>query len=226
MHSTQVLEAIERAISVERLDRYKAAAGRDLAVAIALYEQNIALSEAVFGLLHGLEVAVRNQLHCALSTHFGTPMWFFAPGAPLSAYAKDKATAAQRSAGGTTATPGKIVAELNFGFWCNLTARNYHWSLWQPCLHKAFPQGRLARAHIHGRLETIRMLRNRIAHNERVLTGQGSLYAGAGTVLQLNVIIECAGWIDAELAKWLTSSYRYCEAASVLADVASRGVAL
>ena len=80
--------------------------------------------------------------------------------------------------------------------------------------------------HIHGRLETIRMLRNRIAHHERVLTGQGALYAGAGTVLQLNAIVECAGWIDAELATWLTSRYRYREADSALADLASRGVAL
>jgi hypothetical protein len=224
--SAQTLEAIKRAISTERLDRYQTATGGDHAAAIALYEQNIALSEAVFGLLHGLEVAVRNRMHEVLSAHFRTQMWFFAPGVPLSEYARDKANEARRGAGGTAAPPGKIVAELNFGFWCNLTARSYHWSLWQPCLHKAFPQRRLSRTYIHGRLETIRKLRNRIAHHERVLTGQGALYASSGSLLHLDEIIECAEWIDAALNAWLTSRFRCREAASILSELANKGITL
>jgi hypothetical protein len=61
-HSPEALKAIERAISRERLKRYLAAAGNDLRAAVILCEQNIALSEAVFGLLHGLEVAIRNRI--------------------------------------------------------------------------------------------------------------------------------------------------------------------
>jgi hypothetical protein len=71
-HSPQLLTQIELAVSRERLNRYLAATSQDLSEAVSLYEQNIALSEMTFGLLHGLEVAVRNSMHDRLSAHFGT----------------------------------------------------------------------------------------------------------------------------------------------------------
>jgi hypothetical protein len=60
-HSPQLLTEIERAISRERLKRYLIATAQNLVEAISLYEQNVALSEMTFGLLHGLEVALRNS---------------------------------------------------------------------------------------------------------------------------------------------------------------------
>ncbi len=53
-----------------------AATGNDLALALDLYEKNVAVSEALFGLLHGLEVAVRNSLHHTLSTDLGIADWY------------------------------------------------------------------------------------------------------------------------------------------------------
>jgi hypothetical protein len=114
------------------------------------------------------------------------------------------------------ATPGKVVAELSFGFWCALAGRHYHWTLWQPCLHRVFPGVRLPRPHIHGRLENIRLLRNRIAHHERVLTGAEVLYAAVGTYLSLNDLAECAGWLNPHLRTWLTGKFRYVAAQQIL----------
>ena len=75
------------------------------------------LSEALYGLLRGLEVAVRNAEHDALTAGYGTPAWYDA--APLSLYWKDqiaKATAKSCLGG----KPGNVVPELTFGFWVDL----------------------------------------------------------------------------------------------------------
>lgn len=131
-HSPHLLTEIERAVSRERLKRYLTATAQNLGDAVSLYEQNVALSEMTFGLLHGLEVAIRNSMHDQLSAHFATPRWYTV--APLSSYSLDKVHAAVRDAGGLNASPGKVVAELMFGFWTDLAAQRYHWSLWQPTL--------------------------------------------------------------------------------------------
>jgi hypothetical protein len=225
-HSPHALIEIERAISRERLKRYLTATGNNLSSAVAVYEQNVAVSEAVFGLLHGLEVAIRNGMHEVLTVYCGTPRWFQSSAAALTAYGQDKVAAAIRDAGGQSASAGKVVAEFTFGFWSNLAARGYHWTLWQPCLHRAFPAVRLARPVVHARLELIRTLRNRIAHHERVLTSQRVLYAGSGLFIPLTSLHECAYWLGPELATWLATSYRYAAAAAVLDQVAASGIAL
>jgi hypothetical protein len=225
-HSPYALVEIERAVSPERRKRYLAATGNDLACAVALYEHNVALSEAVFGLLHILEVAIRNGMHQALSAHYGTPRWFQSATVPLTLYGQDKVAAAVREAGGLSASPGKVVAELTFGFWSNLAARCYHWTLWQPCLHRAFPAARLSRPIVHARLESIRTLRNRIAHHEPVLTSRRALNAGSGVFLPLTDLLECAEWLGPELALWLQARYRYAEAADVLGQIAASRIAL
>ena len=60
-YTIEFLASIDRVISQERLSRYLAATNGDIGEALELYEHNIAISEALFGFLHGLEVAVREQ---------------------------------------------------------------------------------------------------------------------------------------------------------------------
>jgi hypothetical protein len=218
-HSPRFLAEIELAVSRERLKRYLAATSQDLGEAVQLYEQNVALSEMTFGILHGLEVAVRNSMHDRLSAHFGTPRWYSV--APLSAYSQDKINAAIRDAGGPTASPGKVVAELMFGFWTDLAAQRYHWSLWQPCLSGAFPRIRLARPMIHRRLEDIRWLRNRVAHHEPILTSAGSLYVGHHRSVSLEQIAECGDWISPAIGGWFRTYFRFAQATAIVNTVAA-----
>ncbi len=213
-HSPQMLKEIERAVSRERLKRYLVATSQDLERAVSLYEQNVALSEMTFGLLHGLEVAIRNSMHDQLSLHFKTPRWFNA--APLSNYSQDKIAAAIRDAGGPTASPGKVVAELMFGFWTDLAAQRYHWTLWQPCLSVAFPHVKLARPIIHRRLEDIRWLRNRVAHHEPILTSGGLLYVGHQRRISLTQLAECGDWISPSVGAWLRTNFRFVDAAAIV----------
>jgi hypothetical protein len=212
-HSTQLLQEIERAVSRERLKRYLTATAQNLGEAISLYEQNAALAEMTFGLLHCLEVTVRNSMHDRLTAHFGTPRWFRA--APLSTYSQDKINAAIHDAGGPMASPGKVVAELMFGFWTDLTAQRYHWSLWQPCLSAAFPNVRLARPLIHRRLEDIRWLRNRVAHHEPIMTSRGVLYVGHQRQISLQQLAECVDWISPAVGGWFRAEFRFAAAAIV-----------
>ena len=69
---------------------------------------------------------------------------------------------------GYAVTPARMVAELTFGFWVRLTASVYEKTIWVKHLHKIFPI-RLPRKQLFQRLDTIKQLRNRIAHHERIV---------------------------------------------------------
>src|SRR3954454_4376802 len=74
-YSPAFLADLERTISAARLSRYMRAAGGDHPMALRLYEDNMAISEARFGVLHGLEGAVRNSIHYQLSADLGIVDW-------------------------------------------------------------------------------------------------------------------------------------------------------
>lgn len=132
-----------------------------------------------------------------------------------------------KSKAGSGATPGKVVAELNFGFWPNLVSSRFD-KFWLPCLHRAFPFATVPRRVIHGRLDTIRLLRNRIAHHERVLTTGNKLYTGhaAAPYLTLPGILECARWVSPDIAAWLETKFRYAQAKTLLMAASQSGVML
>jgi hypothetical protein len=57
------LLTLERRISAERFAPYRLAAGNDSQRAIRLYERNLELSMAFWGVLSDLEILVRNSMH-------------------------------------------------------------------------------------------------------------------------------------------------------------------
>jgi hypothetical protein len=62
------LTSLTASISQERLQRYVTMAGRDAAQALRFYMWNMALSEALYGSLQGLEVTLRNKFHAGRSS--------------------------------------------------------------------------------------------------------------------------------------------------------------
>ncbi len=70
------LGELERILSPERLAPYRSATEGDLERAIRLYEQNVALSESLYGILQGLEVALRNSIHLRLAADLQTLPWY------------------------------------------------------------------------------------------------------------------------------------------------------
>lgn len=75
---------------------------------------------------------------------------------------------ALREAGGRNAPPGKVIAQLTFGFWRYLTSSAHEVTLWRPALHHAFPPG-TRRSELDGRISRLHELRNRVAHHEPLL---------------------------------------------------------
>lgn len=222
-YSAQFLLSLQRTVTTERLTRYLGATKQDIPKAVELYEYNVQLSEILYGLLHGLEVTVRNAEHHALTTSYGTPTWYDI--APLSLYWRDQVANAKAKPG-AAGKPGKVIAELTFGFWVDLTSRSNHNLLWMgKRLNAAFPHTRLRRDAIHQRLKSVQLLRNRISHHERILTSTKALYNGNGT-LPLAQMLECVEWICPDTAQWIQSQFRYAEAEQILARVLASGITL
>lgn len=163
-------DAIIKTLSQPRMSKYLEATGGDTARALDLYISNNVVSTALFGDLHYTEVVLRNRFNEQLTTAYGD-QWFTA--APLlkliGKRSRDILSKAQHHAGGYTVPPGKVVAELTFGFWVNLTDPNLEHTLWIPVLHKAFlPNTPPKRADLNRDLEKLRQLRNRVAHHEPI----------------------------------------------------------
>jgi hypothetical protein len=213
-----------------------AATNGDIESALRLYEKNLALSEALFGLLHGLEVAARNSLNYVLSNDIGVTDWFHDdlqlpwPSAPRLSFTvpmNGMIREARKNAGGPTAPTGKVIAELPFGFWSSLVAGRFD-PLWRVSLHKAFPNAAVPRRVVHWRLETLRRLRNRIAHHEPVLTSRNEVHTGFADqpTTTLPEILQCVEWISPPTAAWLIATTRCAQAADLLDEVAASGVSL
>lgn len=64
--------------------------------------------------------------------------------------------------------PGKVIAELTFGFWTYLVSDLHEKRIWVPYLHRAFPDG-TNRKKLNATLTSLRDFRNRVAHHEKIL---------------------------------------------------------
>lgn len=168
------LASLRGALSGERLDSYRADVSEPTAEVLARYAWNVTLSEALYPSLQALEVTLRNAVHAAVTARFQDELWFFSDEPRiLKERERAKAEAARRELGrrGKRETPGRIVAELNFGFWTSLFDSRYEQTLWPKLLKPVFPQAtnrQRARKALSIRLNRIRRLRNRVFHHEPV----------------------------------------------------------
>ena len=100
----------------------------------------------------------------------------------------------------------RIVAALSFGFWISLLGRssrtgaghkaNYEMTLWRPALRGAFSyRASLTRSQVHRPLNTLRILRNQIAHHEPIFTREPTA--------DHERILEVARWISPEARNWI-----------------------
>ena len=191
-----------QALSQERLGSYLVLADNNLREAIRLYERNTSLSEALYGLLQGLEVALRNAMHYALSLGLAREDWYNSVTWQVAQQeqidnAKD---GLQKKA--KPIVPGGMVAELTFGFWVGLTGPKYSVDLWERHLYKAFPNAKLGRKQLNKRLE-IRLLRNRVAHHEPILSRDLEKDAER--------ILETIGWISKDTERWIRQTNCFYE---------------
>lgn len=190
---------VAAALSPDRFDPYLRATGGSHARALRLYEWNVRVSGAMFELLGVVEVVVRNAMGARLTSLHGdlAGCWYDDPRGILNGHAhRDIAQARSRlQKMRYEETPGRVVAELSFGFWTFLLAKRYEATLWTPQLRHAFPDlTPQRRATAYQSMNVLHGLRNRIAHHEPI--HRRDLVADSQTIRQV------LGWIDHEVDRW------------------------
>jgi hypothetical protein len=196
------LAELEVRLSSDRLQPYRKSVGGDSERAIQLYEQNTLLAESLYGILQGLEITLRNSIHAQLSAGFARPDWWRAVHLkPEQAMMLQSAQESLRREG-KPLDPSRIVAELSFGFWTGLTGPRYS-DLWRNHLVKIFPRRPVQRADVQLRLNSIRKLRNRIAHHEPILSRP--------LQKDVNQIFDTLSWISPVTARWVRSNSSFEE---------------
>jgi hypothetical protein len=108
---------VESGLAPERLEVYRQD-GVSQVIALARYLYNMALCESLYSPLQISEIALRNAIHDRLTSRYGTEYWFNSV-APLSGWQQRQVNEACQKllSGGKPITPGRMVAELHFGFW-------------------------------------------------------------------------------------------------------------
>lgn len=191
-------ETINRCLATERLNAYRSDRASEQ-VALARYLLNMALSEALYPILQFAEVALRNAMHQALTERCKTEEWYNAAStAKLTPWQRDtilKAKAAL-SKENKELSPGRIVAELNFGFWTGFFNKIHaRTGIGHFLVKKVFqnaPKSERDAAKQDVYWIGIRRLRNRVFHHERIIHWK-DLDA------QHERILKLIDWIDPQL---------------------------
>ena len=175
----QYINDLQFPLSKKRLNAYRPDQGSDLEMVVN-YFWNLRLCEALYPTLNAAEIALRNSINTALENYYNE-YWFedsWTDGArllePLQYEQVEDARSKLRKRK-SPETPGRIVAELSFGFWVNLFNRPYEEKIWSlnnyALLRIVFPDSRRRdrrRSLLRDRFAAINDLRNRVFHYEPI----------------------------------------------------------
>lgn len=209
------LSALRTALSEERLSTYRRSGQSDADV-LANYLWNLALCEALYPSLQGIEVTLRNTLFDAGSRAYAgvatadVPCWLDAEPPLLTAEerARVKRAKQQLRASGKALVPGCLVSELSFGFWTALFDVRYEsngvlWPrLFQQKVFAAAPRRMRTRKALSPLINRARMLRNRVAHHEPV-------WHLKDLPEQHTAILDLIGWMSPDMRATLESGDRF-----------------
>lgn len=190
--------ALELLLGRARLAPYLSAASGDLTRATDLYLWATQLSGALHGQISFVEIAVRNAMDVQLASwndaaglgrdwsadnHTAEPLYSLLRKALKEARGRASREAAERDSGhprsGASVTHDDVIAQLMFGSWVVVVrpmsrteSSHRQEQLWREALAQAFPHaaaGDAGRVDIGNQLETLRRLRNRVAHHDNLL---------------------------------------------------------
>ena len=209
------IDDLINAISSERLHPYRTQGDSDHD-ALERYKNNILLSEALYPCLHMLEIVLRNRLEAVLIDRFGDT-WYQNPELTNQMMSKSQmkpegkqlrqAKRNLRNQPHKQVASGRVVAELNFGFWTALLGRAYEDDIWRPYDFDIFPNTQPADRDIKTirvNLRDIRKLRNRIFHHEPIWNDPHLQSKHAA-------ITRLLSWLNADAATYLGRCDRFSE---------------
>lgn len=217
----------QRALSTERLHEYRRAASDPALHRLGYYAWNVALCESLYPSLHLCEVTLRNSLFEVLRREFPVPpyrtgvtCWLDDGTRVLTQEHADRVAAAKRKlldrlrGSRVPFTPGRLVAEMSFGFWTYLFDSEYGYvspkapGLWPRLLDQVFPHlpdvqaVPRRRAEFSSRLAEIVRLRNRAFHHEPIWKEPGLAEKHA-------MVVETIRWMNPAVARALQELDRF-----------------
>ena len=168
--------------------------------AFRLYEKNTSYSEAMYPILQGFEISMRNRIHDRLANDYGAGWYDKIELLPLE---KDKVAQARKEIADKiqVETASRIVGELSFAFWVRLFSTDYEGLMWEPSLKHLVPNT-LTRGEVYARFKDIKTLRNRIAHHSRIVDRPVTIR------ISYEQIMESIGWFSADMQAWIKSTSR------------------
>ncbi|OZG60328.1 hypothetical protein BLEM_2017 [Bifidobacterium lemurum] len=201
---------MERGISPIRLNEYLQEVGGDLNRAVELYVWNSRMAAECFATIGHLEVLLRNAVDQVFKEYCkederGIP-WFLQLCSGLNdedlasiAGAREQNAKAKRPD-----SRDRIIATLTFGFWSHLFNAK-HEELWRQCLYKVFAQGinpHVTRKTIAGLVESVRITRNRVAHQNFLKAFD--IPKAMQDVFRLAYLIspQYGEWLERDASRW------------------------
>jgi hypothetical protein len=203
---------IEAHLSTERLGAY-AVSAQEMAssptLVLSRYMLNMALCESLYPALQACEIALRNAIHAHLTSTLGREDWFDSPSFQLTPWAAQEVAKAKEKVRkmGKPVTAGRVVAELQFGFWTSLFEAHYeqHTPFLPSGIKDVFPhmpKSLHKRKNRKRELEQVRTLRNRVFHHERIVHW-------VDLEAQHALILRIIGWISPPLQRMTAAMDRF-----------------
>ena len=166
--------------STERLLSFAYSQSDTLQDVVKNYKDNMKISQAIYPELCTLEVILRNSIDSILSKYVSDTwiedeinknVWLDASeyNTLIKVY---NDTQNECRAANKNFSIGKVIANLNFGFWTNLCVKKYNSQIWNKpkCFYGVFPNypNKYSINYIAKKLYTIRRFRNRVFHYEKI----------------------------------------------------------
>jgi hypothetical protein len=164
--TSEELAALVKGYSKARLEVYLRLANADPDAAWMLLEWEHRLAAALWADVARCELIIRNAIHGALQHIAQRPDWHDSLDR-LGIRGRDRSRVDEAHdrivAEGKAVTVDRIVANLSFTFWVNLTSASYDRTLWSRGLDQAFQLQR--RKTVHDAMTRVKDLRNAVAHH-------------------------------------------------------------
>lgn len=175
---------------------------------------NLRVSQEAYPILNLFEIFLRNTINDRLTNYFADPDWIINQKAlfmssPTLASSRFQMRASVQKAEnvirfkGSIVTSGKVIAEQTFGFWTSLF-ETHHFRLvgGAPLQCFSLKPAAINRSSIATKLNDIRLLRNRIYHNEPICFLNNNIdFTLVQNVVQ--TIYDLMSWIDPELVNYV-----------------------
>jgi hypothetical protein len=198
---------IPSALSTPRFATYLSACNDDTVDALRLYGWNARVASAFLFPLHLFEICVRNSVANAATATYNTDWPWVAsferslPRPHRRHFSPHDEILKVRRRHENPRSSGKVIADLKFAFWVSMFTVSHEARLWTPHIKVEFPNApasttvRQLRTKIYGVSDTVRLLRNRIAHHEPIF--------GLDLIARYEAIEEIIGYRCLDTLAWM-----------------------